>query len=408
MKKLFIIFGLGVASIFMTVQAQDTITFTWKGGGNKSFKFTGDTYDDYYIVDWGDGYVANGGGQSNHVYIDTNNYTVSVVGCRGVNHTAWYLLDCSNKQVSSLNLNGCHVLQYLYCNTNQLPLSELYAASEKISITNNKRLGPQFLPMQQVAVDNIVDFSSQAIFDGINTVFVIEKDYIGGAKATLNIDYIINNGIIVFKKGGNYFVNMTNSAIKSEQNYPAIVYAEFDVRDLNTDATLSNLTVSKEKLTPTFHKDTVNYTVDVPYSATEINITAIASDTNATISGTGIKSLNVGTNPFIITVTAEDKQTTQNYTIMVNRADTIIDSTGIEELTINNERLIIKSVEIFDIMGRKYVTRHCGLDPQSPTNNTWQEIAEQVRNDVSELPAGIYIMRMQTNQRIINKKIIKY
>ena len=83
--------------------------------------------------------------------------------------------------------------------------------------------------------------------------------------------------------------------------------------------------------------------------------------------------------------------------------DLMYDYTNIEEIT--NYKLQITYYEVYDILGRKHLTRHCGLDPQSTTNKTWQEIAEQVRNDI---PRGTYILKLNTNQGIITKKIINF
>jgi hypothetical protein len=319
---------------------------------------------------------------------------------------ALHFLYCNNNQLSSLNLNGCTALQYLYCQNNQLPLSDLYAASGEISTTNNKRFGPQFLPARQNILGDTIDYSAQAKFNNINTVFKIEKDNIGGTQALINVDYTLNNGVIVFKNAGHYFVSMSNTAIRCDQNYDAIVYAEFTVRDLNTDASLSSLTVSKGKLNPVFHCDTLSYNVDVAYSISDITITAILNDTNATMSGDmGLQQLAVGANIFTITVTAEDKITTRNYTITVNRADTIIDENIIE---IANYELRVTSCEIFDILGRSYIPLKGGITPTT-TNSPFEGGRGMLEQAIQALPlpTGIYIIKLQTNKGTITKKIIK-
>ena len=479
-------------------QAQDTITFVWKGGVNKQFSLASNS-DKLFTIHWGDGSfetkTGDGWGQTiSHAYADTNNYTVNIIGnsmdfwsfscaggqlsyldvskstalyglgcsnnqltsldvskntalSNGLNcsnnqltsldvsknialqslgcsnnklnnldlskNTALRFLDCSNNQLNSLDVRQNAALQELHCYNNQLPLSELYAASGKVTTTNNKRLGLQFLPIRQIVIEDTMDFSSQAIFGGINTDFVVYNNYMSGIQATINVDYTINNGIIAFKKAGNYWVSMSNTSIKSNSLYPAIVIAEFAVREKNTDASLINLAVSEGKLIPVFHSDTLLYRVDVLYIISEITITAISTDTNATISGDiGMQQLNVGTNIFTITVTAEDKTTKRYYTVIANRED------DVKITEIANYELQITGYEIFDVMGRNLTAslrgtqyrsnpvfiRHCGLDPQSPAIN---EILNQVQNDVLALPAGIYIIRMQTNQGIITKKIVK-
>jgi hypothetical protein len=86
-----------------------------------------------------------------------------------------------------------------------------------------------------------------------------------------------------------------------------------------TDATLQNLVVSEGTLSPAFNASITNYTVDVINSVTSITITATANDANATVSGDGAKSLNVGANTFNIVVTAKDGTTKKTYTVIVTR-----------------------------------------------------------------------------------------
>ncbi|GHT49816.1 hypothetical protein FACS189440_16160 [Bacteroidia bacterium] len=100
-------------------------------------------------------------------------------------------------------------------------------------------------------------------------------------------------------------------------------------RPLSSDATLSNIEVNQGTLTPAFTPNTTAYTVSVGNAVTSITITAVKNQSAASVSGDGEKSLNVGTNPFDIVVTAEDG--TQNtYTVTVTRsAPEIIAVTGV-------------------------------------------------------------------------------
>ena len=443
MKKLVIILGLCAITMGMTAQAQDTTSFTWKGSTNgKSFSVWV-VPQKSFTIDWGDGFITNAIGNGymqfmNYMYKDTNNYTVNLIvkdsiyrlNCPDAqissidvgkkmtilccpNNQITFLdikalgaLECQNNQLSNLDLNNTALVR-ISCYNNQLSLSELYAISQKISSQNpyhtNKELGTQILPAQQAVVGYAVDLSSEATLGGKKTNFKVEKDRINGATAIIDIDYTIDSGIIVFNNAGIYVISMYNSAITSDFNYPAYVYAEFNVREANTDATLASLAVSKGKLTPIFNSDTLDYTVDVKYEIKEMLITATTTDTNAVISGdTGLWELIIGENVLTITVTAEDKITTQEYFVKVNRADTIPDSTSIAEIT--QEQLIINDIEIFDMLGRKYVTRHCGLDPQSLVMD---EILKQVQNDVPHLELGIYIVKIYTDKGIIIRKIVK-
>jgi hypothetical protein len=91
--------------------------------------------------------------------------------------------------------------------------------------------------------------------------------------------------------------------------------------DPNTDATLSDLSVSAGTLDPVFDSGTEEYTVSVPYATSSITLTAETTDENATVDGDGEQDLDVGENPFEITVTAEDGTTEKTYTVTVTRAE---------------------------------------------------------------------------------------
>jgi hypothetical protein len=94
---------------------------------------------------------------------------------------------------------------------------------------------------------------------------------------------------------------------------------------LNTDATLSALTVSVGTLDPAFAPATTAYTVDVANDVTSITITATAGDANASLIGAGTKTdLTVGDNNFSIVVTAEDGTTKITYTVKVVRAAPVL------------------------------------------------------------------------------------
>jgi hypothetical protein len=71
------------------------------------------------------------------------------------------------------------------------------------------------------------------------------------------------------------------------------------------------------------------------------------------------------------------------------------------ELTIKNEKLEIKSVEIFDVMGKKVQSSEFKVQ-SSETRNPKSETL-----NISNLPAGIYFLRITTDKGVITKKIVK-
>jgi len=131
---------------------------------------------------------------------------------------------CENNQLSRLDVSHYFALEGVHCYNNRLSLSDLYTISKKISNLFDRRLGTQTLVPQAVDPGSSVDFSDQAAFEGVATVFEVQKD---GSPATISDDYTISAGIITFNEVGNYTVTMTNSAIVANDYYPAKVIAQF-------------------------------------------------------------------------------------------------------------------------------------------------------------------------------------
>ena len=87
----------------------------------------------------------------------------------------------------------------------------------------------------------------------------------------------------------------------------------------SSNAQLSNLSVSTGTLVPAFNSNVTNYTVNVPNSVTFLTISCTPEEQFATVEGAGLKYLEVGNNSFTITVTADDKITTKQYTVNIIR-----------------------------------------------------------------------------------------
>jgi hypothetical protein len=171
---------------------------------------------------------------------------------------------------------------------------------------------------------------------------------------------------------------------------------------VSNDASLANLSVSEGTLTPVFNKNVLNYTVNVANETDKITISAQATDSNATITGTGNFSLIIGENTFPVTVTAEDKITIKTYTIKVIRMNVGIEKIEIaENISIypNPTRdmlyivsdLEIRQMEIYDVNGK---------------------LVKQIVNpkqtvSIVELPEGIYMLQIQTDKGTAIKKVIK-
>ena len=240
---------------------------------------------------------------------------------------------------------------------NQLRLGECYKAALVTSAKNNYATNTwtktQHLIRKDVARGENVNFSADTAFilPGTSTLHhtvfeVFKKDslypcpqgYAGGttaehgycAPAIPNYDYIETKGNVAFYRPGEYFIKMTNAAVRSGTPFSVADTAEVyqAIRLLpKDDACLDMLAVSEGVLEPVFRCDTLHYIVNVGYKVSSIIITATPSDTFATMVGdTGLHALQVGVNTFTITVTAEDGITTKTYTVDVIRTPASTDA----------------------------------------------------------------------------------
>jgi hypothetical protein len=114
--------------------------------------------------------------------------------------------------------------------------------------------------------------------------------------------------------GENYF----DISVTAEDGTKKYYYLTVNKAGSN-DATLYGLTVYPGTLDPAFSSETTNYSVEVDYSVTTVNITAYANDQDAEVFGDGEKSLEEGENPFSIVVTAGDGETTKTYYLTITR-----------------------------------------------------------------------------------------
>ena len=93
----------------------------------------------------------------------------------------------------------------------------------------------------------------------------------------------------------------------------------------NSNADLSDLTLSSGTLSPTFDAATQDYTATVPFTVTSLIVTPTVSDNNATVKVNDTSAatpvpLIVGSTTVTVTVTAQDGTTTKIYTIHIIRA----------------------------------------------------------------------------------------
>ena len=116
---------------------------------------------------------------------------------------------------------------------------------------------------------------------------------------------------------------VVNNNSSSQTSKPVQTTAKSD------NADLTNLGIRPNDFSG-FTPNKLTYDVTVPLDVESIEVYATASDSKASISGTGKKNLKEGLNEFEIVVTAEDG-TVKTYTINVTREESATEETGTEE-----------------------------------------------------------------------------
>lgn len=103
----------------------------------------------------------------------------------------------------------------------------------------------------------------------------------------------------------------------------------------STDATLKTLKISPGTLTPAFTPTVENYTTTVGLDTDRLAISAEVNNSGARVVIEGGAELQEGENTVVCRVTAEDGESTKNYTITVNKVEGGENITGGEGETAN-------------------------------------------------------------------------
>jgi hypothetical protein len=260
----------------------------------------------------------------------TYNYTVNVAhSVSSINITA----ALSDINASMLGDTGTHSLT-VGTNTFTITVTAENGTTTQDYIVKVNRAANTDASLSSLTVSEGIltpAFSSATTNYTVDVPYSISSITITAALSDINASMLGDTGTRALVEGANNFT----ITITAEDGTTTSAYYVTVSRIASTDANLSNLTISDGSLTPAFSSTTYNYTVDVPYSISNITFTATLSDINASMIGdTGTRALVEGINTFSITVTAEDGATTETYTITVTRNAEIADA-SLASLTIS-------------------------------------------------------------------------
>jgi hypothetical protein len=180
-------------------------------------------------------------------------------------------------------------------------------------------------------------------------------------------------------------------------------YADLTV--YSSDATLSDLKVNGTSVTG-FASGTLTYNVSLPAGTTAIPaVTATPAEANAAVIITPATALtgDAAARTAKIDVTSQDKSSVKNYTIVFSVATGIDDNQGKtlrlypvparDEITAEGIEGVTM-IEIFEVTGNKVTAIRCEGD-------TVREIP------LTNLPRGLYVMKLTTPDGVVMKKFVK-
>ncbi|MCL1873767.1 MAG: cadherin-like beta sandwich domain-containing protein [Clostridiales bacterium] len=115
-----------------------------------------------------------------------------------------------------------------------------------------------------------------------------------------------------------YEITLLNSGMGDRKDY-TIMITRTPAEDLKLASLSLYSSIGPISLEPSFDPDLLDYKAYVPYEVNTITIIAAASDPMAMLTGTGLKTLDVGINDCSVIVTAQGGATTKKYNIEVTR-----------------------------------------------------------------------------------------
>ena len=422
-----------------------------------------------FTIDWGDGSAIDT--MSGNYWTDppiTHYYTISqgtsyVITITGNN---FFGFECSGNKLDFLDLTGCNELWHLECNSVQLTdldlsecpkLSELDCSNNKLSfldlsicprlrylLCNNNLLATLDISantkLEVLKCDN-----NQLTSLDLSTITVLYCLHCNNnLLTTLNLSantelrelLCYNNQLSVLDASGSTKyerLSCQNNQLQIFKLHENTVVWGFDcsknrlqLSDLYNVKKMTNYSIHKylgiHQLYPREVRrgDTVDYSAQSEFDgiATTFvieknglisaeNIDYVINNGIITFKDTGYYTVSM-MNDSILSYVYFD----EIYYLDIYPAEVIAEIKVLENVEIVENasyELRVASYEVYDMLGRTLVSSLRDLQNRSKPEKQMniQDCFANARNDVSHLASGIYIIRMQTDQGIVTKKIVK-
>ena len=152
-------------------------------------------------------------------------------------------------------------------------------------------------------------------------VFVFVVEVLKESKTLIDLE---TNGQAYFKNGDSAYQTVSDVTLSPKQP--------------NTVTGLGTLYVEGYSLSPLFNTKKYYYTVTVPSYVESVNVVAKAKNDKQTITGAGTRNLVYGDNLVVVTVTAQNGDSS-TYKIMITRPDDRTSNKSLQSLTITNTEI---------------------------------------------------------------------
>ena len=244
----------------------------------------------------------------------------------------------------------------------------VYANSER-NMASNDTVNSEDVSIERVTANNKYKFTEVENKDYQYTLTVpyeVDEIDINVIPSNINSEVVITpvSRMLGLQIKENYFKVLVTSSDKTKTKE----YLLQVIREVDTDNSLFSLKVDGYSLSPIFDPEIKEYTLTT--ETNKIEILAEATSGLSSVTGTGIKELEWGENPFEIIVTSQDGMM-RTYKITVNNErPTAPVLTGGSNDWVSNPLTISIQTEGQTISGIKYYEYYISNESDEPTDTT--------------------------------------
>ena len=221
----------------------------------------------------------------------------------------------------------------------------------------------------------------------------------GGSQAytiTAQAGYMIDDVLIdgatnpaAISSGKYTFSNVT-------KNYTIVANFKYKTYDITSSVSGTGGIISPNGITAVIHGDGITYSI-IPDANYVIKSVLVDGKNNAGAVSSGTYTFNNVTAKHTIVATfvvAKDAEAEYNESAEI----TLFPNPTTGELRVESGELRVETIVVFDMLGRKVMT---------VTESQIANRKSQITFDISNVPAGVYFVRIQTENGVVTRKVVK-